>query len=740
MSQQQQGLLTTAISRRGFLAGTAGLTFAFTISGCGREPEPAASGDPSVVNAWVTIMPNGRVSIMAPAAELGQGVKTAIPLIIAEEMDVDWSQVDVRQSPIAAAYDNPIHSGQVVLGSVTVVGYWEPCRIAGAQARRVLLDAAARHWQVDADALTTRSGEVLHTDSGRSLRYGEIAGFAAVPDQLPEIDPERDLKSPEDFRLLGSDVPRVDVPSKVDGSVRYAMDIDLPDLLYATVAPPPARDAQALSFNADEIRALPGIVLVAALEQGVGIIGRSVPDVFAARRRLDVQWSDVPGSAIDSERDLREYLEHVRDAARVNNTSKVTGFEDGALDSVSRVVAREFTNDYVYHAQMEPTTCTASVRDDSVEVWSGSQQATRGVLEAARLGGVAPDQVVFHQLPVGGGFGRRLFIDYVQWAVQLSRIAGRPIKLIQSREDDIADGRFRPMAAQRVEAHLDADGRIVAWNHRIAAEPVVPYIYGPERWEAQAGFDHVATWGSELPYYAIANQRTEHVYENRGARIAPWRGIGAGYTNFANESLIDELAHEADEDPLAYRLALVNDDRARRVLERVAQMADWGRTREGTALGVAFTKYGAAAFGHSLSAAIAEISVNEDNGRVRVHNYWIAVDPGLPLQPRNIVAQVEGAVVYALGAALTERITIREGRVQQSNFGDYQVMRMADIPRIHVDVVRGSDRPQQVGELGIPAVAPAIGNAFFALTGRRLRHIPMTPDVVLAALGDTQTG
>ncbi len=735
MAQQPETVLRTVISRRGFLAGSAGLTFAFTITGCGgdREQQSPMTG-PAELNAWVTITPDGRITIMAPAAELGQGVKTTIPLIIAEELDADWSQVDVVQSAIHAAFNNPIHNGQVVLGSVTVVGYWEPCRIAGAQARRVLRDAAALQWQVPAEEVTTQSGRLVHAASGRSAGYGEIAATATLPHELPVIHPEQDLKAAAEFRLLGNDVPRVDVASKVDGSIRYAMDIDLPDMLFATVAPPPARDAAAVSFNGEQVRALPGIVDVVALEQGVGILGRSVPEIFAARRQLDVQWSEVAGTGIDSRRDLGEYLEHVRDDARVDNTSKVIGFEEGALVDVDRVVAREFTNDYVYHAQMEPTTCTAWVRENTVEVWAGTQQATRGLEEAARLGGVEPAQVVFHQLPVGGGFGRRLFVDYVQWAVQLSRSAGRPVKLIQTREDDLLDGRFRPMAAQRVEAYLDAAGTIVAWNHRIAAEPVVPYIYGPERWEAQAGFDHVATWGSELPYYRIANQRTEHVYENRGARVAPWRGIGAGYTNFANESLIDELAAEAGEDPIAYRIALVNDERARRVLERVADMSDWERARNGTALGVAFTKYGAAAFGHSLSAAVAEISVNEQTGRIRVHNYWIAVDPGLPLQPRNVVAQVEGSVVFALGAALTERITIRDGRVQQSNFGDYQVMRMADIPQIHVDVIRGSDQPQQVGELGIPSVAPAIANAFHALTGRRLRHLPMGPEVVLEAL------
>lgn len=725
------------LDRRAALKGAAGLTFAFALGADfpTRAGGAAAAAGAAQINAFVSVAPDGAITIMAPAAEMGQGVLTSLPLIIAEELDADWSKVRIEPAPVHPDYNHPVHRAQLVLGSLTVLGYWMPCRTAGAQARRVLLDAAAEHWGVPGTEVATEPSTVVHRASGRKLGYGEIAGFAKIPAELPKIAPA-DLKPVSEFRLLGRDVMRVDVPAKCNGTARYAMDVDLPGMAYATVHHAPVRGSEPESFNAEAVKRLPGVIEVVAVPEGVAVVGRSVPEVFAARDKLEVAWHrGAPGFGHDSERDLQEYLEHVRDHARKDKVTKERGVAPGALQGVARVFAREFTNDYVYHAQMEPTTCTAWVKGDAAEIWSGTQWSTKSVEEAARLLGLPAERITFHPVPIGGGFGRRLFVDYVTEAAQLSKAVGRPVKLIQGRDDDVANGRFRPMAAQQIEAHLDGEGRIVGWRHRVAAEPVVPYLYGEARWRAQQGFDHIALWGTELNAYAVPNQVTEHVYEERGARVAPWRGIGAGYTKFATECVIDELAHEARTDPVQYRLALLNDDRAKRVVETAAAMADWGRGRSGTGLGAAFASYGVQPAGESLSAAVAEISVDRASGAIRVHTVWIAVDPGLPLQPDTIVAQVESAVVYGLGAALKERITIKDGVVQQSGFGDYEVMRMADVPEIKVEVVRGGDRPTQVGELGLPAVAPAVANAFFALTGKRLRHLPMSPAKVKEALG-----
>jgi isoquinoline 1-oxidoreductase beta subunit len=319
-------------------------------------------------------------------------------------------------------------------------------------------------------------------------------------------------------------------------------------------------------------------------------------------------------------------------------------------------------------------------------------------------------------------------------AVLLSKAVNRPVKMIQSREDDVAHGRFRPMTAQRIEVGLDASGKIVGWRHRIAAETVVPYLYGQARLDAQKGVDHIVVAGADVPFYDVPAHIADHIYEESGVRTAPWRGIGAGYTNFAVEAVVDELAHQAGKDPLAHRLALLKDARAKKVVERAAQLADWGRKREGTALGIAFGKLGLPPVGFSLAGTVAEISLDRGSGQIRVHNVWCAVDVGLPVQPDNIVAQIESSLIYALGTTLKERITIKDGRVEQSNFHDYQLMRLSEVPQMKVEIIRSGDIPLPVGELGIAGMIPSVANAFFALTGKHLRNAPFTPERVKKAL------
>jgi isoquinoline 1-oxidoreductase beta subunit len=347
---------------------------------------------------------------------------------------------------------------------------------------------------------------------------------------------------------------------------------------------------------------------------------------------------------------------------------------------------------------------------------------------------VGPEQVTLHQMQMGGSFGRNIFVDYVIDAVNLSKATGKPVKMIQGRHDDIVHGRFRPMYAQRIEVGLDAGGKVVGWRHRIAADTVVPYLYGQARMDAQKGVDHIVFAGADVPHYDVPAHVAEHIYEERGVRTAPWRGIGAGATNFAIEVVIDELAHLAGRNPLDYRLALLKDPRARRVVETAATMAQWSRRRDGTTLGIAFGKLGLPPVGFSLSGTVAEMSLDRATGRLRCHNIWCAVDVGLAVQPANVVAQIEGSLMFALGSALKERITIQDGIVQQTTFSDYEVLRFSDIPQISIEVIRSGDIPLPVGELGIPGVVPAVSNAVFALTGRRLRNAPFTPNRVKAAL------
>lgn len=731
---KDKGTVETTISRRRLIKGATGLSFAFALGAMpGMEIAPALATSGGKLNAYVTIAPSGTITIMMPAPEMGQGVNTVLPLIIAEELDADWAKVTVQQAPVAAAYNHPIFRGQYQVASLTTRGYWMPLRTAGAQARRVLLDAVAARWNVPVEQLTTEPSTVVHAASKRKISYGEIAAFASVPAQLPEIKPEQ-LKPVAKFRLLGKDVRRIDVADKSNGKLMFASDVQVPGMLYGTLVRAPYRGSGPTSFNRDEIKVQPGIVDAVALDHGVGIIGNSVEQVFAARRKLKAQWKAAKGANVDSEKDLQQYLADVRDPNKKGVAVRKTGEAEQALVGAAKVVSAEYTSSYVYHAQMEPLSCTASVTADGVEVWSGTQWPTKSVAEAATAAGVPPEKVKFHTLQMGGGFGRRAFVEYVTDAVLLSKAVGKPVKMIQSREDDLRAGRFRPLTAQKLDVGLDASGKVIAWRHRLAAEPVAPYVYNQARLDADKGVDLIVIYGADVPFYDVPAHLTEHIYEDRGARVAAWRGIGAGYTNFAVEAMIDDLARAANKDPLEYRIALLKDPRGKKVVERVAQLADWKRKREGRALGVAFGKLGLPPVGFSMTGTVAEISVDRRSGKIKVHNLCCVADVGLPLQPDTITAQIEGALIYALGAALKEQITIKNGEVQQSNFHDYELMRQSDVPEIKVEVIRSGDIPLPVGELAIGGVAPAIANAFLALTGKHLRHLPMSPERVKKAL------
>jgi len=725
-------IVSAKVSRRRFMGAGSGLAFAFAFGGGAlAETQPAKTAAPrGRLNAYVTVAPDGRITIQSPASEMGQGVLTALPLIVAEELDADWSKVTVEQSPIHADYDHPIFKSQYVVASLTVFGYWTPLRVAGAQARRVLIDAAAEKWKVPAAELTTEPGMVVHEKSKRKMSYGQIAAFAAAPATMPKIDPQKDLKPADKYRLLGKDVARVDTASKTNGRAKYGIDAMVPGMVYATVMRAPVRGSGPASFNADAVKKVKGITDVIALDEGVAVVGTTFEAVVKGRRELKAAWkTGQPGDGFDSAKELETYLAHARDLNRKGEVWRTKGDPAGAIAGAAKTLSREYLNDPVYHAQLEPMNSTAWVKGDTAEIWVGTQAPTRTALDVAKAIGTTPDKVKVHQHLLGGGYGRRAFVEPSIDAARISKAIGKPVKLILMREDDVASGNYRPMTAQKIDVGLDAEGKIVGWRHRVAGESVADYLYGAGRLKASNNKDLIFINGAETPHYAIDNHVSEHVFEPDRTRVGAWRGIGAGYTKFAIESTIDEVAHERKMDPLALRLSLITNPRVKRVVEKAAEMAEWSKKRDGTALGFALGEYLA-----SLAAAVAEISVNRETGQIRVHNYWVAVDAGLPLQPGNIAAQVEGAIVFGLSAALKERITISAGATTQTNFHDYQVLRMAEAPEIKVEVLRSGNTPTHVGELGVPTTAPAVGNAFFALTGKRLTHMPFTPERVLAAL------
>jgi isoquinoline 1-oxidoreductase beta subunit len=729
-------LLEFKISRRAFMGGAAGLSFGFAVGLPKSAEAQAAQGR---LNAYVSIATDGTITIQQPVAEMGQGISTGLPLIVAEELDADWSKVRVVQSPIDPAYHHPIFKAQYVVASISTLGYWTPLRMAGAQARKVLVDAAASRWGVPAAECVTEPSTVVHRASGRKMSYGEIASFATAPATPPAIDATKDLKKPGDYRLLGKGVPRVDVPAKTNGSARYGIDARVPRMAYATFVRPPIRGSGPAGANTSDLRKMPGIVNVTMMDHGVAIVGETFAAVSKARKQLKVTWkSGQPGDAINTDRDLQTYLGDGRDPKRVGVEWKSKGDPSKAMPGAARTVTREYLSDHVYHAQMEPMNATADVRRDGIDIWVGTQAPTRTALDVAKALDTTPDKVTVHQQYLGGGFGRRATVEASVDAALISRLVNRPVKLILSREDDLLAGTFRPMTSQRLEVGTDASGKIVAFQHRVVGEPVGDFVYHPGYNKAAKDRDTIFMMGAEMPYYnKIDHWRSEHLMEPERARVAAWRGIGAGYTKFAIEAMIDELAHANGQDPLAYRLAHTDDGRARRVLEKVAEMSGWGsKPPAGRARGIAFAEYGILApkVG-SLVGAVAEISVDQKSGRIRVHRYWAAADAGLAINPTAFAGQVESAIVWGLSSALKERVTMVNGVVQQSNFHQYELLRMSEVPEIKIEIITGAAPvPSMVGELGVPCTAPAVANAFFALTGRRLYHMPFTPQRVLAAL------
>jgi isoquinoline 1-oxidoreductase beta subunit len=719
------------VNRREALAGMAGLTFSFALPG-GKTDSALAQSSGTMQTAWITIHTDGTVSIMSPAAEMGQGSRTSLALIIAEELDADWSRVKVEMSPLDdKIYGNPRYGIMYTAGSASVSTYFKPLRLHAAQARRVLIDSVAGKWGVPAAELTTEPGVVVHKASGRRITYGEIASFARVPATLPAVT-EADLKSVADFRYLGKDVQRVEVPSKVDGSAQYAIDVQVPGMLYGSVLRAPVEGSTPTDVDKQAAARTPGVVDVVVLPYGVGVLARTPDAAFAAKAKLKVSWSKVPGSSFGSAAALERYVERAKDLTPEGKVWDKAG-DVAAISQANTVVEAVYRTDYAYHAQMEPLNAVASVNaaGDAAEVWCGTQAPTIARAAVARALNTAPDKVTLHAMLLGGGFGRRGHYDaeYVVDATLLSRAAKAPVKVIWTREDDIHNGRFRPMTAHYLKAGLGADGKVVAWRHRVCSEEALAFQDGP-RFKARSERPIFSMLGTEQPSYDLPNRLIDHVRQTDGMRLSSMRGTGNPPNAFVTESFVDELALARKADPLEFRRGLAAKvPRAVAVLDTLSAMSQWQRKRtDGRGLGLCFRNEDG-----TLIGMVAEVAVDRRTGQVKVHHVWAAIDAGLALQPDNIAAQIEGAIVYTMGAALSERVSMAQGAVEQSNFYDYSVPRMSDIPEIEVKVLSTPNSPSGIGEMG-GNVTGAIANAVAAATGARVRHMPLTPERVLAAM------
>lgn len=727
-----------ALSRRSFLVTAGGLGIAVAFGSLPDLAYGAAMASTAEgafrPNAWITIAPDGTVSIIAPAVEMGQGITTTLPLLVAEELDADWNRVRIVQAPSdAETYGNPGFYGiQLTGGSESTRGYNALLRLTGAQTRSVLLAGAAGMLNVPVKELETEPHMVVHPSSGRSLDYSEIATKALLPDSLPQAT-EADLKPSDRWRYIGSrTVGRIDVPSKVNGTAVFGIDVQLPEMLFGAVLRAPVQDERPETIDDVEARNVPGITHIVPLHYGVGIIGETVEATRRAKDLLKVTWSKTSRVRnYTSQRLLDKYRAVGRDLGQQGVPAHTNGDAEAAIAGAATVIAVDYMSDHVAHATMEPMNATALVAGDRVEIWAPTQGPTGTQGFAAEVVGTTADKVKVNTTLIGGGFGRKAEADFIVDAVSLAKaVEGRPVKVIWSREDDVRHDKFRPLEAQHIRVGLDAEGNIVGWRHRIVADSIFARTLPPVFAEA-GGHDDVVTEGAKFNYTVPAHQ-IEYLRQDNGLAIGFWFAVGVGYTRFAIECVVDEIASARGVDPVALRLELLKDQpRARKVIETVARMAEWDRTRDGRGLGLAYSD----AFG-SHCAQVAEVSLNRETGEIRVHKVWCAIDPGVAIQPLHIEAMMVTGITNGTGHALFERINVVNGEVQESNFDTYRVIRMSEAPEIEVAVVPTPGSPfGGIGQAGLPPTGPAIANAVARLTGGvRLRHYPFTPERVKAAL------
>jgi isoquinoline 1-oxidoreductase beta subunit len=755
-----QGAKST--SRRRFILGGVAVTGALVV-GWGVLPprqrldssDPLPLGGDSVaLNGWVGIAPDGTVSVAVPRSEMGQGVYTALPMLVAEELDVPLSVVQVVQAPIDKIFGNiamlkdglPFHPddtgrlksavswvvgkvarelGLIITGgSSSVKDAWEPMREAGATARAMLVAAAAAQWSARIEDCRTDNGQVFHKD-GRSLAYGVLAQ-QAVDAQPGEVR----LKSPSEFKLIGRAQPRRDTPSKVNGTAIFGIDARPPGLLYAAVRMSPVIGGTLAGVRADAALRMPGVIKVvdfssalpphAGAGAGVAVIAKSYWQARQAALALDIQWHDGAQAGLSSAAIYADF------AARLDKEDGHAYYQAGDMDAVegkaagvAMVVKAEYRAPYLAHAAMEPVNCTAQVRDGKVRLWAPTQSPGFAVEVAAKVGGVAAEDVELQVTLLGGGFGRRLDVDMVAQAVAIARQAdGYPVQMIWSREDDTTHDVYRPAALARFSATLDAAGNVLGYDNKSVSGSISHQFFKRNLGLPAAGPDKTTAEGEFDMQYHFANQRIRHVIADSAVPLGYWRSVGHSHNAFFKESFIDELAHAAGKDSVAFRRALLAQH-PRHLAVLNAAVAKAGAAPAGRAHGVALHQ----SFG-TIVAQVAEVSVTGKD--IRVHRVVCAIDCGLAVNPNIIAQQAESGVIFGLSAALFGAATIKDGKIEQSNFHDYPVVRLNQAPEVETIILPSSAHPEGMGEPATPPIAPAVANAVFKLTGQRLRSLPLT--------------
>ena len=721
-SARRHFLKTSALAGGGLLVG-----LVLPASGRAAEPAAAAAANPLAEpgafspNAYIRVTPDNQVTLVVDKSEMGQGVMTSLPMVLADEMDADWSAVHIEQAGAHAAYKNPQLGMHATGGSTSVRSSWLPLRQAGATARALLVQAAAQRWQVDAAACSVSAG-VVHGPGGRQARFGELAADAA---RLP-VPKDVRLKDPKDFRLVGQPLARVDIPEKTTGQAVFGLDMQVPDMLIASVAQPPAFGATVRGFDDAAARAMPGVHSVHRTSDGVAVLAKDFWSARKGRDALKIDWDLGPNAALDDAgiMDMFRKAGEQPGAVAWKVGEGEAAVAPAAAAPGAKTLQAEYTLPFLAHATMEPMNCTAFVQKDRVDIWGPTQAQTMNQLVAGKITGLPPQAVHVHTTLLGGGFGRRFEQDFVAQAVELSKASGRPVKVVWTREDDTRHDFYRPANLHRLRAVLDGEGKLQAWTHQIVGPSIFSRVF-PQF--VKDGIDDTSVQGAVKLPYAMPNAQTRYVLCNTPVPVGFWRSVGHSITAFTVESFIDELAHAAGADPYRFRRELLvhGDQRALATLDVAAREAGWGKALPaGHFHGIAMHE----SFG-SYVTEVAEVSVDAQ-GQVRVHRVTCAVDCGQVVNPDIVTAQIQSAVVYGLTAALYDRIDLHAGGVVQGNFDKYRMLRMDSAPRVDVHILPSAEAPGGLGEPGTPPIAPAVANAVFAATGKRLRELPLRPELL----------
>ena len=708
-------------NRRDFLktgaTGAAGLVVGFYFSGASRalaELAPVPEGG-FAPNAWIRILPDDTITMVIDRSEMGQGVITSISMLIAEELECDWKKIAWEFAPADPAYFNPIFKMQGTGGSMSTRGGWEPMLKAGASAREMLIGAAAQKWGVEKSDCRAQDSAVLHKKTGKRASYGSLASAAGA---LP-VPADVALKDSKSYWLVGKPTKRLDAAVKTNGRAGFGIDVREPNMLHAVVARCPVFGGKVGSFDAAKAKAVPGVKDVVQISTGIAVVADNTWNAMQGRQALEIKWDEGALAGLDSAGISKMFAER---AEKPGVVARKEGDAETAMAGAAKKVEAVYEAPYLAHSTMEPMNCTAHVQAERCDVWAPTQFQTINLGTAAKITGLKPEQVHIHTTYLGGGFGRRAEQDFVVEAVETSKAVGAPVQVTWSREDDTQHDFYRPASYARFAAGLDAEGWPVAWTVRIAS-PSIMAVFFPG--SITNGLDSSSVEGASDMAYAVPNILVDYQLTDPGVPVGFWRSVGASQNGFFSESFVDEVAAAGKKDPYEFRRKLLaKAPRHLAVLEMAAEKAGWGKPLpKGRYRGIAMVK----AF-DTYVAEVAEISLDHKDGTVTVHRVVCAIDCGKVVNPLTIEAQMQGGIVYGLTAALKGEITLDHGRVQQGNFDDYQMLRINEMPAVEVRIVPSEEAPTGCGEPGVPPIAPAVCNAIFAATGKRIRKLPIRPE------------